>query len=107
MALLARLALSAQIFISHLLLLPSIQCLHARSMLNALVSAPLHDPAHLDLPLFLILLNASVKKEILFPDLRQFVSQTLVFFEEDILGVTIVTLLTETLILMFIVTFLF
>ena len=76
-------------------------------MLNALVSTPLHDPVHLDLPLFLVLLNASVKKEILFTDFRQFVPQTLVFFEEDILGVAVVALLTETFILMFIVTLFF
>jgi len=54
-------------------------------MLNALVPTPLHDPAHLYLPLFLVLFNASVKKAILFLYLRQFVPQTLVFFEEDIL----------------------
>lgn len=54
-------------------------------MLNAFEPTPLHDPPHLDLPLFLVLLNASVEKAILFLDLRQFVPQTLVFFEEDIL----------------------
>ena len=54
-------------------------------MLNALVPTTLHDPAHLDLPLFLVLLNASVEKAILFLDLRQFVPQTLIFYEEDIL----------------------
>ena len=75
-------------------------------MLNALVPTPLHDPTHLDLPLFLELFDASVKKAILFLDLRQFVPQTLIFFEEDILGVTIVTLLSETLVLMLIVTLL-
>ena len=106
LALLARLALAAQIFICHLLPLTSIQSLHARTMLNALEPTPLHDPAHLDLPLFLVLLNASIKKAILFLELRQFVPQTLVFFEEDILLVTVVTLLTETLILMLIVTLL-
>jgi hypothetical protein len=75
-------------------------------MLDALVPTPLHDPAHLDLPLFLVLLNASVKKAILFLGLCQFVPQTLVFFEEDVLRVTVVALLTETLILMLIVTLL-
>jgi len=75
-------------------------------MLDALVPTPLHDPTHLDMPLFLVLLDASVKKAILFLDLRQFVPQTLIFFEEDILGVTIVTLLSKTLILMLIVTLL-
>jgi hypothetical protein len=75
-------------------------------MLNALVPTPLHDPAHLDLPLLLVLLDASVKKAILFLDLRQFVPQTLIFFEENILGVTIVTMLSETLVLMLIVTLL-
>lgn len=106
LAFLARLALPAQIFIFHLLPLPSIQSLHARTILNALIPTPLHDPTHLDLPLFLILLDASIKKAILFLDLRQFVPQTLIFFEEDILGVTIVTLLSKTLILMLIVTLL-
>ena len=75
-------------------------------MLDALVPTPLHDPAHFYLPLVLVLLDASVKKAILFLDLRQFVPQTLIFFEEDILGVTIVTLLSKTLILMLIVTLL-
>lgn len=75
-------------------------------MLNALVPTPLHDPVHLYLPLFLVLLNASVKKAILFLYLRQFVPQTLVFFKEDILLVMVVALLTETLILMLIVTLL-
>ena len=107
LALLARLALTAQIFICHLLLLTTIQSLHARTMLNALVPTPLHDPAHLDLPLFLVLLNASVEKAILFLDLRQFVPQTLIFYEKDVLWVTVVTLLTETLVLMLIVTLLF
>jgi hypothetical protein len=63
-------ALTAQIFICHLLFLTSIQSLHARTMLNALVPTPLHDLAHLYLPLFLVLLNASVKKAILFLYLR-------------------------------------